>query len=918
MIHHYRSWRFLLQLLCFAIVSFVLLTNKLEIINVRPSIVRTFNQSASSTVIIASCMDRTNTLEVAVRSWLSATGVSEIILVDWSSDPPILQSIPDLLEDIRVKVIVVQGEKKWILSWAYNLALRFVQPGSFMLKVDCDTILSSDFLEHHPLKKGIYYAGNWKLMETENAQHLNGIFYVESTHFIEIHGFDERIQTYGYEDTDLYLRFNASGLIFVPIDNRKVYHLDHPSNLRLSKQSIHDVSFEIEKNRILRSLVLAWNKSNEKVYFDIQNSLLRQRYYVAMRKSNVLAIESMIPPHTRDYVERRAALSVLRKFNVPMKSLTMSTAYMIKMISSYKNGKMLVVHVQHGLGNRLRAMASGMAISNRTGRHFRLIWELDEHCNVHFQELFSNNIDVWDKFEPNEISSANFERYNYIENEKGAVKYKIIDTDSLNHIYVKTSYKLNHAQAKTENMRHALSELQLQPHISAMVDSINVTGFIGVHIQNKDPRTELPNISNNTYSDGGWKKLIFWRQSVSVSLFATEISHILKKYPNQSFFLSTDSEKTRKELNNLFPGRIRSLDGETCENRSQICISFATVDLWILSRTKEILGSPYSSFSEVAGLLANKTTKYASIDFPHIESEHQTKQELSGRGDGILYINHKSTNNWQKLQLLQSVDSVHHIYEGEIPVAIFIDDINSLNKSYERLFRYIYHMNSSQQMHDGNVQKPNKLMLSAGLSKIEQLANSPFEITLYLDGSAWLCGKIGNFSKILGKHDILFSTNVHLRSKSKLSWNSDVILYKNSPIVIRFFELWKKLYLEECLLTKVKSPDNCALSSALESSNLLKYNTLDPIYSFRLGNEIRMNSNGESETLRSPLVSWPVKILHMIRRLSYKPNEICDVVNAKSLKPRVLGLTSSNQLRMYYTKEDCVNSTKNNCDTKVF
>ncbi|CAF2076917.1 unnamed protein product [Rotaria magnacalcarata] len=632
-------------------------------------------------------MDRSSTLAIVLRSWLSVIDVTEVIVVDWSSNPPLLQLFPDLLDDSRLKIITVQGETKWVLSWAYNLAAKLVPNGSFMLKVDCDTTLAPDFLLQHSLKKAIFYAGNWRLAKTENARHLNGIFYIENVHFQAIHGFDERIQTYGHDDTDLYSRLNASGLALVPFDMTKVYHLDHPPNLRLSKQSIHD------------------NRHNEKVSFHIQADIRVRNHYLATRTSSVASIESMIPKHTREYAARRAAQSVLRGYGVPSKGLSVPTAYMIKMIPSYRNVIMLVVHVQHGLGSRLRAMASGIAISNRTGRHFRLIWQPDEHCNVRFQELFSNEIDVWDEFESRKISGANFERYNYMESETGAVNGQIIETNTMNHAYVKTAYKLNHPEVKPKNMRQVLSELRLQPHIATMVDFLSKKSFIGVHIRNADPRKEIPGISDDAYVDREWKRLESWRQSTYISIFEDEINRILEKNPQQYFFLSADSEKTINAMKNLFKDRILYLDSHACNNRSRQCMFFAAADLWILSNASEILGSPYSAFSEVVGLFRNRTTRYAGIHFPYTESDHETTPQLSGQGDGVLYIDYHLNNNWKEHNLLESIKSLHRVYKGEMPIVIFLDDDTHLNKSYQHLFRHIYHVNILQTTRDGNAKK---------------------------------------------------------------------------------------------------------------------------------------------------------------------------------------------------------------------
>jgi hypothetical protein len=88
-----------------------------------------------------------------------------------------------------------------------------------MLKLDCDTFLFEDFFSIHPqLDKSLYF-GNYKLARNENERHLNGIIYTPLSTFREVNGYDERIQTYGWDDDNLYSRLQDLGFTRLPIDN---------------------------------------------------------------------------------------------------------------------------------------------------------------------------------------------------------------------------------------------------------------------------------------------------------------------------------------------------------------------------------------------------------------------------------------------------------------------------------------------------------------------------------------------------------------------------------------------------------------------------------------------------------------------------------------------------------------------------
>ena len=92
--------------------------------------------------IVSCCMNRNINLCKAIDSWI-ALPVDEIIVVDWSSDIPVLDSLSHLT-DPRVKVIRVENEPNWILTYGFNVGLQFAS-FSKILKLDADISVSADF-----------------------------------------------------------------------------------------------------------------------------------------------------------------------------------------------------------------------------------------------------------------------------------------------------------------------------------------------------------------------------------------------------------------------------------------------------------------------------------------------------------------------------------------------------------------------------------------------------------------------------------------------------------------------------------------------------------------------------------------------------------------------------------------------------
>lgn len=175
----------------------------------------THNQSHSHpqlpVSLIAACMDRNEILSASLSSWAQIPNLHQIVIVDWASNQTCagLPQLQHMLQTGNVSLIHVQNTQQWALSRAYNLAASFAT-GDYLLKVDCDTTLNSNFLATHPLPQpGHYYTVAWGTERNTNEEKLRGVWMASREDFASVGGYDERIVEYGFEDTDLYNRFNT-------------------------------------------------------------------------------------------------------------------------------------------------------------------------------------------------------------------------------------------------------------------------------------------------------------------------------------------------------------------------------------------------------------------------------------------------------------------------------------------------------------------------------------------------------------------------------------------------------------------------------------------------------------------------------------------------------------------------------------
>lgn len=119
------------------------------------------------------------------------------------------------------------------------------------------------------------------------------------------------------------------------------------------------------------------------------------------------------------------------------------------------------------------------------------------------------------------------------------------------------------------------------------------------------------------YGIAGTNNLHRWRRAAHWSSFVPRIDQLLQEHAYRNpnglaqaplrFYLSADTKEAYEGLAKRFPTRLTSLPRECrsqrCDDRDCESSRFALADLMNLARTKLILGSGWSSFSEVAGYL---------------------------------------------------------------------------------------------------------------------------------------------------------------------------------------------------------------------------------------------------------------------------------------------------------------------------
>ena len=214
--------------------------------------------SKQNVSIICACKNRYEALKLSLNSWVMFDEVKEIIIVDWSSD----NLITDLLKlDERIKIIRVNGKKYFNLSQPLNLAASFAT-GDYILKLDCDYLINPyyNFFDNYKIDDTCFLTGNpayrnykgkfdennldlcnMNIVEiadytnsyTHYFRYLKGLLYVSRSNFQRVGGFDESIQSYGWEDGEIIFRLESLNLEHTKLYfDYSIMHLPHPDKKR--------------------------------------------------------------------------------------------------------------------------------------------------------------------------------------------------------------------------------------------------------------------------------------------------------------------------------------------------------------------------------------------------------------------------------------------------------------------------------------------------------------------------------------------------------------------------------------------------------------------------------------------------------------------------------------------------------------
>lgn len=289
----------------------------------------------------------------------------------------------------------------------------------------------------------------------------------------------------------------------------------------------------------------------------------------------------------------------------------------------------LYIDVQHGLANRLRALASGAVLAQATQRQLVLLWQPDAHCQARFHDLFAQPIPVIEEDPAGVLRASAAQVYNYMEIEPGACFQEPIFAgrrDLGGDVYIRSAYTLSSPLANPAAERAFLRGLTLDGSVAALLAPFAGQRFaVAAHIRMATGQgfDHLAWESPDNWPEHRHQELSEWRGKSHVERFLPRLDALLSAQAGQSgqsapprLFVAADLPETYDLLRARYGAQFTCLARDSYD-RSVDQVRHALADMIVLSRAERFLASSWSAFSDMAQRLApgGRAVERSGIDF---------------------------------------------------------------------------------------------------------------------------------------------------------------------------------------------------------------------------------------------------------------------------------------------------------------
>jgi hypothetical protein len=282
----------------------------------------------------------------------------------------------------------------------------------------------------------------------------------------------------------------------------------------------------------------------------------------------------------------------------------------------------LFVDAQHGLGNRLRAIASAAVIAEATGRELVVVWQPDHHCGARFTDLFRHGGAVIETAFPQVFARAGGTLWNYMEVEPGAAKDAPVLADESvargGDVYVRSAYRLVSPHLSAGAERAWLRALQPAPEVLELMRGVRRPNRVAAHVRMAGgPAYEhLSYEAPTNWPARGHAEIAAWRARSHARYFMARLDALVAAGAAETIFLAADLPETYEAFADRYGRRLAWLPRRHFD-RSPEQMRHALADVLLLGGAEHFLGSTWSTFSELALALSQtvQRVEFSGRDF---------------------------------------------------------------------------------------------------------------------------------------------------------------------------------------------------------------------------------------------------------------------------------------------------------------
>jgi len=282
----------------------------------------------------------------------------------------------------------------------------------------------------------------------------------------------------------------------------------------------------------------------------------------------------------------------------------------------------LFIDVQHGLCNRLRAMASAASIAQIIDYELVVVWRPDHHCDCRLRDLL-----IYDGLVIEDDTADLFRQraglvYNYMEIEPGSKIHEPIQVPGFREggrdIYVRSAYPLTSPHRRKKREADFLRDLVPAEPVRELMERVPYPAQVAAHVRMSTGKgfNHLSYEAPENWPAERHEELSHWRQKSDARFFMARIDALIKEGQAGSIFLAADLPETYMRFIERYGSRVRFLARDLFD-RSGRQLQFALADLLLLTAADRFLASSWSSFSDMAQQLASpsRICEKSGLDF---------------------------------------------------------------------------------------------------------------------------------------------------------------------------------------------------------------------------------------------------------------------------------------------------------------